>query len=168
MKNNLLPNFYGIFEIKSLSKDRIRMEIDKLKNNTKEIENLKNNLSKISLIKKFKIVSSLGSLTVEFDSKQIEPQFMVGIILKLLDLEERIFKKRNGKLKYSFNNLLNFSDIVIYNKTKGLLDTRTLAAALFLIYGLKKLKTTPVLPTGATLIWWAYNLFTKDVKERIE
>ena len=28
----LLPNFYGIFEVKSATKNRIRVEIDKLKN----------------------------------------------------------------------------------------------------------------------------------------
>lgn len=166
MKNNsLLPNFYGVFEVKSLSQGRVRMEIDKLKNNPELIENLKENLSKIKLIKKFKIVPSLGSLTVEFDYKEIDAQFMIGIILKLLGLENEIFKKRSGKLKYSVNNLLNFSDIAIYNKTKGLLDTRTLIAALFLLYGIRKLKSSPVLPAGATLIWWAYNLFTKDMRE---
>ncbi|WP_022819444.1 HMA2 domain-containing protein [Fusobacterium russii] len=166
--NNLLPNLYGIFEVKSLSQGRIRMEINKLKNNLELIENLKENLSKIKLIKKFKIVPSLGSLTVEFDDREIDAQFMIGIILKLLGLEAEIFKKRTGKLKYSINDFLNFSDIAIYNKTKGLFDTRTLIAALFLLYGIRKLKTRPMLPTGATLIWWAYNLFTKDMKENGE
>lgn len=89
---------------------------------------------------------------------------MIGIILKLLELENEILKKRNGKLKHIFNNLLNFSDIAIYNKTKGFLDTRTLVGTLLLVYGIKKLKATPVLPAGATLVWWAYNLFTKDMR----
>ena len=34
----LLPNFYGIFEVKIATKNRIRIEIDKLKNNEEEIE----------------------------------------------------------------------------------------------------------------------------------
>ena len=37
----LLPNFYGIFEVKSATKNRIRIEIDKLKNNREEIEILR-------------------------------------------------------------------------------------------------------------------------------
>ena len=47
----LLPNFYGIFEVKSATKNRIRIEIDKLKNNEEEIERLKENLKKIIVIK---------------------------------------------------------------------------------------------------------------------
>lgn len=168
MKNNLLPDFYGIFEIKSLTKNRIRMEINKLKNNTEEIENLKQNLSKISLIKNFKIVSCLGSLTIDFDDKRTDANFIIGIILRLLNLENEIFKNRDGSLKSLFINFLNFSDIAIYNKTKGLLDSRTLAATLLLLYGLKKIRTNPVMPAGATLIWWAYSLFTKEIKERRE
>ena len=165
MKNKvIIPDFYGIFEVKSFSKDRIRVQIEKLRQNREEAELLKANLKKIEAIKNFKIIHSLGSLTVEFDDSQIEPQFMLGIILKLLNLDELIFKKRNGKLKYIFNNILNFADINIYNKTKGLLDTRSLAATILLIYGIKKIKTSPALPMGATLIWWAYNLLTKDFK----
>lgn len=162
MKNNaLLPNVYGIFEVKYFSKNRIRVEISKLKNNSELVAELKNNLGKIELVKNYKIISSLGSLTVEFDNSQIDNNFMLGIILKLLNLEDEIFAKRNGKIKTSLNNLLNFSDITIYNKSKGLLDTKSLIALIFVIYGVKKLKTTPSLPSGATLMWWAYNLFNK-------
>ena len=84
----LLPNFYGIFEVKSLTKNRIRIEIDKLKNNREEINELTENLKKISVIKNFKIIQSLGSLTVEFDNSQIDSQFMLGIILKLKNSPE--------------------------------------------------------------------------------
>ena len=153
----LLPNFYGIFEVKSLTKNRIRIEIDKLKNNKEEIDELRENLKKISVIKNFKIVQSLGSLTVEFDDSQIDAQFMIGIILKLLNL----LKDRKGKIKNSFSNLGKLADITVYNKTKGLFDAKTLAGTMLLIYGLKKFKREMFLPSGATLIWWAYRLLSK-------
>ena len=50
----LLPNFYGIFEVKSATKNRIRVEIDKLKNNNEEIESLRENLRKSQLLKTLK------------------------------------------------------------------------------------------------------------------
>ena len=162
MKNNmLLPNFYGVFEVKSATKNRLRMEIEKLKNNKVEIENLKENLKKIEIIKSFKVVESLGSLTVEFDDKEIDTQFMVGIILKLLNLDEELLKDRKGKIKNTFSSIGKLADITIYNKTKGLFDAKTLAGTILLIYGIKKLKNEMFLPSGATLIWWAYRLLSK-------
>ena len=157
----LLPNFYGIFEVKSATKNRIRVEIDKLKNNNEEIESLRENLRKIAVIKNFKIIKTLGSLTVEFDDSQIDSQFMIGIILKLLNLDEEFLKDRKGKIKNSFSNLGKLADITVYNKTKGLFDAKTLAGTMLLIYGIKKFKREMFLPSGATLIWWAYRLLSK-------
>lgn len=158
----LLPNFYGIFEVKSLTKNRLRIEIDKLKNNIEEINELTENLKKISVIKNFKIIQSLGSLTVEFDNSQIDSQFMLGIILKLLNLDEELLKDRKGKIKNTFSSLGKLADITIYNKTKGLFDTKTLIATGLLVYGIKKFKNEMLLPSGATLIWWSYRLLTKN------
>lgn len=163
MKDKIfLPNFYGIFEVKSVTKDRIRIEIDKLKNNKDESEKLKENLKSIKVVKNFKIIQSLGSLTIEFDDKQIDSQLMIAIILRLLNLDEEILKERKGKFKKLFTNLAKGADISIYNKTKGLFDIETLIASGFLIYGLKKLKSEMFLPSGATLIWWAYRILSKN------
>ncbi len=119
MKNNmLLPNFYGVFEVKSATKNRLRMEIEKLKNNKVEIANLKENLKKIEVIKNFKVIESLGSLTVEFDDKEIDTQFMIGIVLKLLNLDEELLKDRKGKIKNTFSSLGKLADITIYNNFK--------------------------------------------------
>ena len=158
----LLPNFYGIFEVKSLTKNRLRIEIDKLKNNREEINELTENLKKISVIKNFKIVQSLGSLSVEFDDSQIDSQFMLGVILKLLNLDEELLKDRKGKIKNTFSSLGKLADITIYNKTKGLFDAKTLIATGLLIYGIKKFRNEMLLPSGATLIWWAYRLLSKN------
>ena len=157
----LLPNFYGIFEVKSLTKNRLRIEIDKLKNNREEINELTENLKKISVIKNFKIIQSLGSLTIEFDDSQIDSQFMLGIILKLLNLDEELLKDRKGKIKNTFSSLGKLADITIYNKTKGLFDAKTLVGTMLLIYGIKKFKNEMFLPSGATLIWWSYRLLSK-------
>mgnify|MGYP000872661854 FL=1 len=157
----LLPNFYGIFEVKSLTKNRIRIEINKLKNNREEINELTENLKKISVIKNFKIIQSLGSLTIEFDDSQIDAQFMLGIILKLLNLDEELLKDRKGKVKNTFSSLGKLADITIYNKTKGLFDAKTLVGTMLLIYGIKKFKNEMFLPSGATLIWWSYRLLSK-------
>ena len=117
---------------------------------------------KIIVIKNFKIIKSIGSLTVEFDDTQIDTQFMIGIILKLLNLDDELLKDRKGKIKNTFSSLGKLADITIYNKTKGLFDVKTLIATGLLIYGIKKFRNEMLLPSGATLIWWAYRLLSKN------
>ena len=158
----VLPNFYGIFEVKSMTKNRIRVEITKLKNNITEINNLRENLSKISVVKSYKILKSLGSLTIEFDNSQVDAQFMLGIILKLLNLDSELFKERKGKVKENLDGLAKVANITLYNKTKGLFDLNSLAGLILLAYGIKKFKTEPILPSGATLLWWSYRLLGKN------
>ena len=86
---------------------------------------------------------------------------MLGIILKLLNLDDELLKDRKGRIKNTFSNLGKLADITIYNKTKGLFDAKTLAGTMLLIYGIKKFKNEMFLPSGATLIWWAYRLLSK-------
>ena len=152
-----------IDRLKEILKEFKSFEIEfvNLKNRT-EIESLKENLKKITVIKNFKIIKSLGSLTVEFDNSQIDTQFMIGIILKLLNLDKELLKDRKGKIKNTFSNLGKLADLTIYNKTKGLFDAKTLIATGLLIYGIKKFKNEMLLPSGATLIWWSYRLLTKN------
>ena len=158
----VLPNFYGIFEVKSMTKNRIRVEIAKLKNNITEINNLRENLAKISVVKSYKILKSLGSLTIEFDNSQVDAQFMLGIILKLLNLDSELFKERKGKVKENLDGIAKVANITLYNKTKGLFDLNSLVGLILLGYGIKKFKTEPILPSGATLLWWAYRLLGKN------
>ena len=68
---------------------------------------------------------------------------------------------REAKAKTLFKNMAKIADITVYNKTKGLFDTKTLLGTGLLIYGLKKFKADMILPGGATLIWWSYRLLSK-------
>ena len=86
---------------------------------------------------------------------------ILGIILKLLNLDDELLKDRKGKIKGTFLNLGKLADITVYNKTKGLFDAKTLAGTMLLIYGIKKFKREMFLPSGATLIWWSYRLLSK-------
>jgi len=81
--------------------------------------------------------------------------------LKNINLSEIYKMLRKGKIKNTFSSLGKLADITIYNKTKGLFDAKTLAGTMLLIYGIKKFKNEMFLPSGATLIWWAYRLLSK-------
>ena len=55
--------------------------------------------------------------------------------------------------------------MAIYNKSRGYLDLKTLVAGIFPFYGIKKLREIPKLPTGTTLLWWAF-IFLSEGKRK--
>lgn len=155
-----LPSFYGVIEVKKSVPGMIRVEVEKLKNNQELIEELKENLEKISVINSFKILPSLGMLTINYDQNQIDKEFMYGVLLNLLDLEEEAYTRKKSKIKTAIQNGCEILDISLYNKTKGLLDIKTLTGLILIGYGLKQLKASTATKTGASFLWWAYSLLS--------
>lgn len=56
---------------------------------------------------------------------------------KMLHLEEEAFRKKPGKLKLLFQNVFEALDFSIYNKSKGLLDSKLIVSGIFMYYGIK-------------------------------
>lgn len=157
----MLPSFYGVMEVKYYHSGRLRVQTDALIQNVElETEFLKN-LKQIDGVESVKINEKIGSVLVLFQETKIEASFLYLVILKMLHLEEEAFRKKPGKLKLLFQNVFEALDFSIYNRSKGLLDSKLIVSGIFIYYGIKKLRLTPQLPSGATLLWWAYNLITK-------
>ena len=62
------------------------------------------------------------------------------------------------------NDIVSAIDTSIYNKSHGILDIKTSLLILFAIYGIRKIRTNPVMPNGVNLLWWAYNMLGKGEK----
>lgn len=161
MNKEILPNFYGILEVKHYIKGRIRLKLEILKDDFEKSEELKSKLLNLNGIEDVKINSLLGTMLIKFNEEIIEPIILIGVILNFTELEEAAFSKKSGKIFSGLKEFIEMSDLAIYNKTKGLLDTKTIIAALFIFYGIRKLKQNPVLPNGVNLLWWAYNILAK-------
>lgn len=156
-----LPDFYGIIKIDFYREGKIRATVEKLKNNPSLCEDLKNSLNRIEYVHSVKILKTLGSLTITYDESKIDAQMMFGIILKLLDLDVEIFDERKSSAKVIIDNLVQALDISVYNKTKSLLDLKTLVAIIFASYGIRQLYKNFTPLSGAGLLWWSYNLLKK-------
>lgn len=161
MINTILPNFYGVFEVKHYTKGRIRVKIESLKNQNEKNEELKSKLLKLKGINKVDINGLLGTVLINFDEVLLKPNFVIGILLNLLGLEEKVFEHKNGKVSDVLKELLKNVDVAIYSKSKGILDLKTTLVIILLIYGVKKIRQNPILPSGVNLLWWAYNLIGK-------
>lgn len=161
MKNGGLMNFYGIFEIKHISHNKVRLEINKLKNNDENILYLSEQLKRIKVIDSFKIIKSLGSLTIDFNENEVSHEIIISSILRLLNLDKEILELKDGKLKKLIHEIAKILNISIYNKTNGILDLPTLTAVLLGAYALKNIKTNTIIPSNATLVWWMFKLLKK-------
>lgn len=164
MKKNKLPDFYGVLEIKHYTKGRMRLFIKSLINKFEISKALEEKFIKIDGINEIKVNVTLGNVIIKFDENKIEPPILVGAILQVLGLEKEAFGKKQTKISKFMGDLLSTVDTTIYNKTRGMLDTKSALFILFTVYGIRKLKTNPVLPNGVNLLWWAYNMIGKGEK----
>lgn len=159
--DKLIPSFYGILEVKHRLPGRVRLQIDSLKGNEEISKYLEEKLKSVNGIDKISVNSLVGSVLVKYDEKIIESMFLIGIILNILGLEDKVFEKKNGTLHSIMKETVDMLDLTIYNKTKGILDLKTVIALFFMGYGFKKVRQNPIMPNGVNLLWWGYNLIIR-------
>ncbi|WP_294705048.1 HMA2 domain-containing protein [uncultured Fusobacterium sp.] len=161
MNKKILPDFYGILEVKHYIKGRIRLKIDSLMENEIKSQELKGRLLGLNGIENVSINVLIGSTLINFNEEIIDPITLIGVVLNILDLEEKVFEKRFGKLHTGMKEIVESVDFAIYNKTKGILDLKSTIALLFIVYGIKKIRQNPIMPNGVNLLWWGFNLISK-------
>lgn len=140
MKNNIkLPSFYGIVKVDYQTIVKLRATVEVLKNNDEAIEFLQENLAKLEDVYEVKIRKNLGIISVNYNEEKISAAMMLGIILNILGLDEEIYKRKRSKIKRAIQDGFDILDITVYNKTKSMLDVKTIFALLFVGYGLKQI-----------------------------
>ncbi len=157
----MLQNFYGIIEVKHYQLGRLRLQTDVLKKNTELREEFQNNIKRISGIEKAVVNPINGSILLIFDENTIEHSFLY---LKLLHLEEEIFKIKSSKTEVALKKLFEVLDLAIYNKSRGFLNVKTVLAGVIAFYGIKKLRKSNAILSGWTLLWWASSLLRGENK----
>ena len=161
MYKQKLPDFYGILEVQHYIQGRIRVKIPSLIQDYDGMNSLKEQLVKLNGIKEVSFNLILGTLLIKFDENVIEPMMLLGVILNICGLEEEVFSKKNGVVSSTVSEVLRAVDVTIYNKTKGILDIKSVIGSVFSFYGIKKVRQNPIMPNGINLLWWAYNLMSK-------
>ena len=160
----MLQNFYGIIEVKYYQLGRLRLQTDVLKKNTELREEFQNNIKRISGIEKAVVNPINGSILLVFDENIIEHSFLYLVVLKLLHLEEEIFKMKSSKTEVALKKLFEALDLAIYNKSRGFLNVKTVLAGVIAFYGIKKLRKSNAILSGWTLLWWASSLLRGENK----
>lgn len=164
MKKPVLPSFFDVLEVKHYTTGRMRVRIPSLQYNLEKEDEIRKQLLSLKGINSVEVNILIGSILIRFDETIIEPVMLIGVILNVAGLEEEAFGKKNGKVTFALKDTIDAVDMAIYNKTRGILDLKSVIALFFIGYGIKKVRQNPILPNGVNLLWWGYNLITKGGK----
>lgn len=159
-KNNLeLPSFKNTLEVRSSIKGRIRFYSPILKSNDNLSNYLLDQVKKIQVIKLCTINTVTGTILIEYDHENLDPQTLEGAIIKLLGLDKDIEDGRVSQIRKETSNIVSALDSGIYDFSNGILDLKSLTVigffvAAFLDYRNYGFRT----PDYMTLLWWSASL----------
>jgi len=158
--------FKGVVEIKHSIEGRIRFYIPALKSNATACTTLELQLSKIEIIKTASANAIVGSLLLEHEIGKIDTPTLVGVIVKLLGLEQELEKKRKSQSSKEISNVFDAVNSGIFERTNGILDLDSLLTLSFVGVGVYSLVTKPFsLPSGINFLYWAYKNKGRHVEE---
>ena len=159
-----LPMFQtGPIQIAHALPGRIRFVIPALRDNH---ETMEPGIEQLRTLKGIDTVASSnvsGSLVVEFNHELVPPPLLFSAISRLLGLEHELDKPLTPGLVKEIRQLGTSLNRMVYDETHGLLDLRTIAIGGLVILGGKKLlvEKWATVPTGLTLLWWAFHLINR-------
>ncbi|SDG46251.1 HMA2 domain-containing protein [Desulfosporosinus hippei] len=157
-KGTHFPGFRGTIEIKHSIPGRIRFFVPAFVNSSTGKEFLEDKMCTIEGIKKVEANTLTGSILVIYETEKIDELLIVGIVIKLLGLEDKIQSPEISIIRQEikkWNEALSYS---LSEKTKGLLDMKTALSLMFLFYGVKGLafSTEAAKSNPYSLLYWAY------------
>jgi hypothetical protein len=138
---------------------RVRFRIPLMKTRGEELNRACADIGKIKGVDEvdFNVIS--GSVLVHFDRKLVQADLIFTALIRLLGLENELNRTPRPKLNAEIQNLLDALNNAVYSKTNGILDLYTALPLTLAILGISKIvnERKLALPTGLTMIWWAYN-----------
>jgi hypothetical protein len=153
-------SFGGQLQVSQHVPGRLRVYSPLLKHKEKG-QNLLVQLSRIDGINKVSTEERTGSLLILYCADKIEGTMLVGAVARLLGLGEEGDLKRTSKIMQEVHMVNRSVNYAVLDRSKGLLDIKTLVPLAFLGLGIKTYLRNGTLgmPPAFTLFYWAYNSF---------
>ena len=140
------------------------MSCPNLKNNKDKSIDLVNVCDKIPGIISIRINENLGTILIEYDTDVLQPLLIIGIILKVMELEDTINKSPTSLIDKESANLADSLNRAIFEKTNGIVDLKSFVMLLLGAYAAYDINSIPtVRPSGYTFLWWIYSTLAKKI-----
>lgn len=154
--NNEL-GFNGNVEIRQNIKGRLRLSSPFLKNKEQGYI-MVTQLSKVDGINKVGSDYRTGSILIEYDDSKVEGELLIGAIIKMMGFDGDSKNSPQSLVMKEIHIANQAINMAILDKTKGILDLRTIVPLTFLGLAVKSYANTGNmgLPAPVTLLYWSY------------
>ncbi len=138
---------------------RVRFRIPLMMGNSSDLTRVSSDMKKIRGVKTIAFNEINGSILIHFEERQVQADLLFAALIRLLGLEDELSKVPTSKVNREFRNVIEALNQVVYDKTNGIIDFYTALPIVLAVLGVSKIvnERTLTLPTGLTLLWWAYN-----------
>jgi len=145
---------------------RVRFHIPLYKGNQKGLDGAMVQLRKIEGVSNAQANSITGSILIQFDESKLQADLLFAALIRLLGLEKEIERTPVPRLNKEISDIYKSMNQAVYAKTNGMLDVKTAIALLIAATGIYRIlvERSVSMPATLTMIWWAYNSFTKDAE----
>ena len=136
---------------------RVRFGVPKLKGNHAAADSLAAALARLDGVKEVRVTAHIGTVLVRFDADTLQPELLVAAIVRLLGLEREMEQAPPSAAARRLQAAGRAVDRACYDQTFGLIDLSTALPLTLGALGVYRLlnRQGPMLPPGATLLWWA-------------
>lgn len=158
-----LPSFKGIIETVHFLPGRVRFYIPLLEKDKDRAADLEKQLKSLKVVKRVEVKPAIGMARITYEDEEVAPIILMGAVMKLLGLDQKLNEPRSGSLPNQFNAGIKVANDVIFDSTNGLLDFNSLLSLLLLggaVYKVRGSLANLTAPPAITLAWWAFNRMT--------
>jgi hypothetical protein len=100
-----------------------------------------------------------------YDKSKTDEATLTGVVVKLLGLENQIEDKPVPGIGKEINEVMKSLNTSIFEYSNGMVDLNNLITLAFFSMGAYSLFRNPrMLPSGLSLLYWAYNNAQKQLK----
>ena len=155
-----LPSFRGVAEVRSSLPGRMRLYVPTIQQQPELARQMAAQLEGTGVIHQVALQPVTGSVLIRYDEARVQASVVLGAVMKLMGLDEKIKAAPVSKARQGVALLLRSVNQGVLDATGDLLDALTLAAGALTIAALRSKKLEGWASPGAmTLLWWASKLF---------
>lgn len=151
-------SFTGVVELRHLLPGRVRFAVPSLKGRPQRAAHLAETLGRLPELQSVETSPVSGSVLIHFDAERISADLLLVAIVRVLGLEGELKRPPLPAVPRALQEAAGTVNRAVYDQTRGLLDLWSAVPLGLGAVGVAQLLSPAgrALPSGFTLLWWAY------------